>query len=104
MGIAGRLDHVPLEDLEELFTIVIKAQPSLAIAHVKPFAHMLSLLNQGLREHRQNRNMQTRNSLLRGISLWYILPALLHSQDGRVNRRGGSRLSRAVISLFFSRG
>ena len=40
-----------------------------------------------LGEHRQNRQSETSNSLVRAIKLGYILPALLHSQDGRVKRR-----------------
>ena len=87
MGIAGPLHDVPLEYLQQRFTTVVKVQPRLAAAHAKLFTHVLSLLNHALGGHRQSRQSETPNSLLRAMKLWYILPALLHSQDGRVKRR-----------------
>ena len=45
----------PVEDLEQRFTIVVKLQPRLATAHAKLHTHVLSLLNQSLGKHRQNR-------------------------------------------------
>ena len=42
--------------------------------------HVLGLLNHASGEHGHK-------SASQGISLWYILPALLHSQDGRAKRR-----------------
>ena len=87
LGIAGPIDNVPLEDLEQRFTTVVKVQPRLATAHAKLFTHVLSLLIHALGEHRKRRQSETPDSLLWGIKLWYILPALLHSQGGRVKRR-----------------
>ncbi|CAN0558302.1 unnamed protein product, partial [Laminaria digitata] len=74
-------------DLEQRFITVVKVQPRLATAHAKLFTHVLGLLNHALGEHRQERQSETPNSLLRATKWWYILPALLHSQDGRVTRR-----------------
>ncbi|CAN0583788.1 unnamed protein product, partial [Laminaria digitata] len=37
--------------------------------------------------HRPNRDSATPNSLLRAIKLWYLMPALRHSPDGRIKRR-----------------
>ena len=85
LGIAGPLD-VPLEDLEQRFTTVVKVQPRLVTAHAKRFTHVLGLLNHALGENRQNRLSQTPNSLMRPLKLWYILSTLLHSWDGRVKR------------------
>ena len=38
-------------------------------------------------EHRSNRDSATPNSLLRAVKLWYLMPALLHSPDGRIKKR-----------------
>ena len=48
---------------------------------------MLGILNHAIGEHRPNRDSVTPNSLLRAIKLWYLMPALLHSPDGRIKRR-----------------
>ena len=62
---------------------------------------MLVLLNHALGEHRLSRELETPSSLLRAIKLWYILPALLHSQDGRVKRRERfASVERGDITLF----
>ena len=104
MGIAGPLHDVPLEYLQQRFTTVVKVQPRLAAAHAKLFTHVLSLLNHALGGHRQNRQSETPNSLLRAIKLWYILPALLHSQDGRVKRRESlASVERGGITLLLPR-
>ena len=87
LGTAGPIDDVSLENLEQRYITVIKVQPMLVTAHAKLFTYVLGLLNHALGEHRQDRQSETPNSLLRAIKLWYILPALLHSQDGRVTRR-----------------
>ena len=87
LGIAGSLDDISLEDLQQRFVTVIKAQSRLVAAHAKLITHVLDLLNHALGEHRPNRQSETPTSLSRPIKLWYILPALLHSQDGRVKRR-----------------
>ena len=60
-GIAGPLDDVPLEDLEQRFTVV-KAQPRLATAHAKLFTHVLSLSNHAFGEHRQIRQRRRTRS------------------------------------------
>lgn len=86
MGVPGPLDDVRLDDLQQRFITAINAQPRLATTHAKLLTHALGLLNHALREHRQNRLSETPNSLPRSIKLWHILPALLHSQDGRVKR------------------
>ena len=74
LGIAGPLDDVLLEDLEQRFFNVIKVQSRLATAHAKLFTHVLGLLNHALGEHRQNKQSETPNSLLRafhcGILCW----------------------------------
>ena len=87
LGIAGPLDDVPLEDFELRFTTVVKVQPRLATPHAKLSTHVVGLLNHALGEHRLSRELETPNSLLRAVKLWYILPALLRSRDGRVKRR-----------------
>ena len=83
------------------FTTVVKVQPRLATAHAKLSTHVLVLLNHALGEHRLSRELETPSSLLRAIKLWYILPALLHSQDGRVKRRERfASVERGDITLF----
>ena len=80
LGIAGPLD-------EQRFVTVVKVQPSQSTAHAKLITHVLGLLNHALGEHRQSTQPETPQSLLRSIKWWYILPALLCSQDGRMKRR-----------------
>ena len=84
---AGPLDDVPLEDLHQRFIIVVKVQPRLATAHAKLITHKLGLLNHALVGHRQSTQSETPQSFLMSIKLWYILLAVLHSQDGRMKRR-----------------
>ena len=84
---AGPLDDIPLEDLQQSFATIVKVQPRLATAHAKLVTHVLCLLNHALGDHRQSTQPETPQSLLRSTKLWYILPALLHSQDGRMKRR-----------------
>ena len=48
---------------------------------------MLGILNRAMGEHRPNRDSATPNSLFRAIKLWYLMPALLHSPDGRIKKR-----------------
>ena len=88
LKITGPLDDVLREDLKQRFVTVVKVQLRLATAHAKLIAHMLGLLNHTLGHHRQNGESETPSSLLRAIRLWHIPPALLHSHDGRVKRRG----------------
>ena len=87
LGVAGPLDDVRLQDLQQRFVTVVKVKPRLTTAHAKIITHTLGLLNHTLGEHRQSTQLETPQSLLRSIKLWYILPALLHSQDGRMKRR-----------------
>ena len=84
LGIAGPLDDVSLEQLQQRFITVVKVQPGLATAHAKLLTHMLGLLNHALGAHRPNRQSETPSSRLRAIKLWYFVPALLHSPDSRV--------------------
>ena len=58
----------------------------MAGAHARQSVHVLGILNHTMLEHRPNRDSATPNSLLRVIKLWYIMPALLHSPDGRTIR------------------
>ena len=62
---------------------MVKVQTRLSTVHSKLFTHVLGRLNHGLPENWQYRQPETPNSLLRAIKLWNIMPALLHSQDGR---------------------
>ena len=66
---------------------MVKVQTRLSTVHSKLFTHVLGRLNHGLPENWQYRQPETPNSLLRAIKLWYILSALLHSQNGRLKRR-----------------
>ena len=70
LGIAGPLVDVPLEDLEQRFTTVVKVQSRLATTHAKLFTHVLGLVAYVLGEHRQNRQSETPNSVLSTIKLW----------------------------------
>ena len=69
LRIAGPLDDVPVENLEQPFATVVRVQPRLATAHAKLFTHVLGLLSHTLGEHRPNRQSETPNSLLRAIKL-----------------------------------
>ena len=105
LGIADLLDDVPLGDVELRFTTVVKVQLRLATAHVKLSTHVLALLNHALGEHRLSRELETPNSLLRAIKLWYILPALLQSQDGRAKRHERfASVERGDITLLWLMG
>ena len=44
-------------------------------------------MNHTLGAHRSNRDSETPSSLLAVTKLWYVVPALLHSQDSPVKRR-----------------
>ena len=75
-----------LIDLQVLFITVDKVKPNLATTNAKLTTHSLGLVNHALGAHRPSGSMNTPNSLLRELKLWYILPALLNSQDGRMSR------------------
>ena len=87
LGIAGPLDDVLLEDLQQRFATVVKVQPRLATTHAKLVTHVLGLPNHALGEHRQSTQSEPPQSLLRSTKLRHILPAQPHSQDGRMKRR-----------------
>ena len=87
MGIGPPLDAVSLEDLRQRFATGTTAQPQLAGAHARLSVHILGILNHAMGEHRLNRDSATPDSLLRAIKLWYLIPALLHSPDGRIKKR-----------------
>ena len=78
LGIAGPLDDVSLEQLQQRFITVVRVQPGLPTTHAKLLAHVLGLLNHVLGAHRANRHSETPISLLRAIKLWYIVSAMLH--------------------------
>ena len=64
-----------------------KVQPRLEGAHARISVHVLGILKHSMGEHQPNRDSATPNSLLRASKLWYIMPALLHSPDGRIKRK-----------------
>ena len=68
------------------FITVVKLKSNLATAHAKLITHSLGLVNRAFGAHRPSESPTTPNSLSRALKLWYILPALLHSQDGRTSR------------------
>ena len=89
-----------LEQLQQRFITVVRVQPGLASAHAKLLAHVLGLVNHALGTHRPNRHCESPTSLLRVNKLWYIVPALLHSQDSRVKRRERfAKVERGDITL-----
>lgn len=68
LGVAGPLDDVLLDDLEQCFITVVKVQLRLASAHAKLCTLVLGLLNQALGHDHQTRTSETSNSLLRAIN------------------------------------
>ena len=80
------LDVVSLDDLGQHFATRKKYSLSWQSHNKRPSVHVLGILNHALREHRPNRDSATPNSLLREIKLWYLMPILLHSPDGRIKR------------------
>ena len=64
-----------------------KVQPQRAGTHARLSLHVLGILNHGMAKHRSNRDSATPNSLLQVVKLWYIMPPLLHSPEGRIKRR-----------------
>ena len=65
---------------------VVNVQPKLATTHAKLITHAFGLISYALGTHRPSGNPKTSNLLLRALKLWYILLALLQSQDGRMSR------------------
>ena len=74
-------------DLGQRFATGEKVQPQLAGAHACLSVHMLGILNHAMTEHRPNRDSATPDSPIRAIKLWYLMPALLHSPNGRIKKR-----------------
>ena len=99
-GIGPALDNVIMEDLALRFQTVKKIKSWLASDHARLQTHVLNLVNKELSET-SNLPSQSRTplSLLRAIKLWYLLPALLHSFDGRITRKARYKaLTRGDIS------
>jgi len=63
---------------------------------------VLDILNQAMGEHRSNGDSATPNSLLRAITLWHLMPTLLHSPHGRIKRRQRVALVQSgdIVPLF----
>lgn len=80
------LDRASLNDLQVRFITFVNVQPKPATSHAKLITHSLGLGNHALGAHRPSGIPNTPNSPLRALKLWYIIPALLHSQDGRKSR------------------
>ena len=85
LRVAEPLDRVSLNDLQMRFIAVVKV-PKLVTTHAKLITHSFGLVNHALGANRPSGSPNTPNSLLRALNLWHILSALLHSQDGRMNR------------------
>lgn len=87
-GIGPALDAISVDDLSHRFEMVKKVLPSLAADHAKLNTHVLQLLNEQLAEGAGSPSQpQTPFSTLRALKLWYLLPGLLHSFDGRVTHK-----------------
>ena len=72
----------------------------MAAAHACLSIHVLGIPNHALGNHSLNWDSATPNSLLRAIKLWYLIPALLHSPDGRFKRRQRFALVESGIIVF----
>ena len=80
LGVADPLDRVSCTDLQMRFITVVKVKPNLATTHARLITQSLGLVNHALGAHRPSGSPNTPNYLFRELKLWYILPALLHSQ------------------------
>ena len=88
-GIGPALDAVSMDDLTLRIETVKKVQPQLASEHARLQTHVLQLVIKQLSESGGAPPATgTPPSILRAIKLWYLLPGLLHSFDGRVTRKG----------------
>ena len=88
-GIGPALDAVSMDDLTLRIETVKKVQPQLASEHARLQTHVLQLVIKQLSESGgPPLATGTPPSILRAIKLWYLLPGLLHSFDGRVTRTG----------------
>ena len=87
-GIGPALDGVSMDDLTLRFQTVKKVQPGLAQDHARIQTHILQLVNKQLAENGgQPSDTGTPSSTIRVIKLWYLIPALRHSFDGRITRK-----------------
>ena len=83
------LDTVSMEDLTCRIQTVKKIQPWLASEHARLQTHVIQLVNKQLSESSgPSPTTGTPPSTLRVVKLWYRLPELVHSFDGRVTRKG----------------
>ena len=87
-GIGPALDAVSMDDLTLRIETVKKVQPQLASEHARLQTHVLQLVKQLSESGGAPPATGTPPSILRAIKLWYLLPGLLHSFDGRVTRKG----------------
>ena len=85
-GLQDRSVMSPLRTSSNASSLLSKVQPTLASTHAKLTTHVPDLFNHPMGEHRQSIQSETPQSLLRSIKLRYM-PALLHSQDGQMERR-----------------
>ena len=81
LGVGPPLDVVPLDDVQQRFATGKKVQPQLAKAHAGTSVHLLGILNHPMGEHRPNRVSATPISILRVITIWYIMMSMLHSRQ-----------------------
>ena len=87
LGIGPPLDAVSSEDLGQRFAAGKTVQPQLAGAHARLTIYALGILNHAMGQHRPNRDSTTPKSFPRAIKLWYLMPAVFRSPDGRIKRR-----------------
>lgn len=80
LGVADPLGRMSLNDLQMRFITVVKVHPKLATTYGKLITRSLGFVNHALGAHRPSGSPTTPSSLLR------ILPALVHSQHGRMSR------------------
>ena len=83
---ADPLSKASLNDLQVRFITIVNVQPKLATNHAKLITHSPGLVKHALGSHRPSGIPNTPNSFMRALKLWYIVPTLLHSQDGRMSR------------------
>ncbi|CAB1119445.1 unnamed protein product [Ectocarpus sp. CCAP 1310/34] len=87
-GIGPALDDVSMDDLSLRFQTVKKVQPRFASDHARLQTHVLHLVNKQLAEGGGASSATgTPLSTIRVIKLWYLLPGILHSFDGRIARK-----------------
>ena len=84
------LDAVGMEDLTCRIHSVKKIKPWLASKYARLQTHVIQMVTKQLSSESSGPSPTTGTppSTLRVIKLWYLLPRLLHSFDGRVTRKG----------------